>query len=101
MNYELTTVDGKYTRKLTPQDFKTIFSLAVKHGWRPPLHLVQNGMLRLNEVFTMHEAKMLAIALELGVQQGAAMLPPPVVVAIFESIAVLRHGESKIIQVAS
>lgn len=101
MDYKLTTVDGKYSRQLTTQDFKSIFSLAVKSGWRPPASHVHNGSLRLNQVFSMDEASTLAAALERGVQQGVAKLPPQVVVAIFESIAVLRHGESKIVPAPS
>jgi hypothetical protein len=95
MTYELRTLDGKYTRNLTEQDFKTILSLAVRNGWRPSPKHIQNGSLRLNEAFSKEEGKDLAAALERGVQLGAASLPPDVVVAIFESIAVLRRDASK------
>ncbi len=98
MSYELRTLDGKYKRELTEQDFKTILGLAVRSGWKPsPKHL-DGHSLRLNQDFSADEGKALAAALERGVQQGAASLPPQIVVAIFESIAVLRRGAARFVR---
>lgn len=97
MTYELRTLDGKYKRALNDQDFKAILSMALRNGWRPSPKHIHAGSLRLNETFSEEDGKSLAAALERGLQQNMPSLSPEIVVAIFESIAVLRRGASQFI----
>lgn len=98
MAYELRTTDGKYTRRLDTGEFKAILRLALQHGWRPSPKHIQGGSLRLNERFSLEEGKALAAALERSLQYHQASLPPIIMIAIFESIAVLRRSESQFVQ---
>lgn len=98
MAYELRTTDGKYTRRLESGEFKAILRLALQNGWRPTPKHILDGSLRLNERFSLEEGKALAAALERGLQFHQASLPPVIVMAIFESIAVLRRSESQFVQ---
>jgi len=95
MAYELRTVDGKYSRVLSNEEFKTILKLALTYGWRPaPKHL-HHGRLQLNETFSLPEGKALAAAMERGLQHEQATLSPLIVMAIFESIAILRRSNAR------
>jgi hypothetical protein len=94
MSYELRTVDGKYQRVLTNEEFKAILNLALHNGWRPtPKHL-HNNRLWLNEPFHLEEGKAFAAAIERGLQQPQANLSPMLVMAVLECIAILRRSDS-------
>ncbi len=100
MKYELQTTDGKHTRTLTAEDCKAILRIALKSGWRPSPRHLQHGSLRLGEPMSAEESKQLASALERGLQHEMPTLHPEMVVAIFESIAVLRRGAASFVQQA-
>lgn len=94
MPYELKTTDGKYRRLLGNEEFKTILNLALHNGWRPePKHL-HNNRLWLNEPFLLEEGKALAAAIERGLKQPVAQLSPDIIIAVLESIAILRRSDS-------
>ncbi|NJN67308.1 MAG: hypothetical protein HC884_11655 [Chloroflexaceae bacterium] len=95
MAYTLRTVDGKYSRVLSNEEFRTLLKLALKHGWRPAPRHLHHGSLRMSEPFSLAEGKALAAAMERGLQREQAALSPLIVMAVFESIAVLRRSDAQ------
>lgn len=91
MAYVLRTPDGKYERRLSEHEYKTILREALKHGWKPSARHLSGGKLRIADELTTEEAKLFAAALERGIP-GMATISPPLVVAMLESISVLRRG---------
>jgi hypothetical protein len=97
MTYELKTVDGKYTRALNGDDFKTILRIALKNGWQPSSRHLRDGQLRMSIPMNVDEAKALAAAIDRGIKTEGATLLPPVIVAFLECIGVLRRGKARFV----
>ncbi|NJP07973.1 MAG: hypothetical protein HC837_21300 [Chloroflexaceae bacterium] len=91
MNYTVVTLNGKHQRALSNEEFKVILQTAIKNGWRPSAKHVRGGQMRFDQPFDAQEARDLAAALERGLS-AAARFSPAVVVAVLETIGVLRHG---------
>lgn len=99
MPYELRTIDGKYRRVLEHEELKAILNLALHNGWKPaPKHL-RNNRLWLNEPFLLEEGKALAAAIERGLKQPPFPLSPDIIIAVLESIAILRRSDACFVQV--
>ena len=95
MAYKLITPDGRYQRKLSKHECKTILREALRNGWRPsPKHL-QNGTLRIERDFNAEEARLLAAAIERSIP-SMTQISPPLVVTMLESISVLRRGGARL-----
>jgi hypothetical protein len=98
MTYELKTLDGKYTRVLNNDDFKTILRMALKNGWQPSSRHLHDGSLHMSIPMNVEEAKTLAVAIDRVIKTEGATLLPPVIVAFLECIGVLRRGECRFVQ---
>ncbi len=94
MDYRLVSLDGRYERKLTTHECKTIFREALRHGWRPSARHLRNGTLLLEPEFDGSEAQQLAAAIERSIPLMTSV-SPPLVVTMLESISVLRRGGAR------
>lgn len=92
MAYKLITHDGRYERKLSQHECRTILREALRNGWRPSPKYLRNGTLWLEHIFDADEASALAAAIERSIP-SMTKVSPPLVVTMLESISVLRRGE--------
>jgi hypothetical protein len=96
MAYTLTTLNGNRSRELGDDDLKTLLGLALTHGWRPYSHRIHGSELRMDGSLDDIEAMELAAALERGLKRKGTALSPPLMIALLETIAVLRHGATRL-----
>jgi hypothetical protein len=94
MSYKLITPDGRYERRLSNHECRTILREALRNGWRPSSKHLQNGTLRLEHGFDAEEARSLAAAIERSIP-SMTKVSPPLVVTMLESISVLRRGGAR------
>jgi hypothetical protein len=96
MSYTLSTLNQQRHRVLSEDELKSILSVALKNGWQPLPHRVRNNQLDMKGKIDEVEALEMAAALERGLKRHSATLPPPLLVAIMETIGVLRHSAASL-----
>ncbi len=92
MPYRLTTLNKQRTRTFDEAEFKALLRLALANGWRPYPQRVCGTELRLDGDLDEIETLEIAAALERGLKRSGTTLPPPLMMALLETIGVLRHG---------
>lgn len=98
MTYELKTTDGKHSRLISQDEFKSILRMAITNGWKPSSAHIRDKKLQLDAPFSPADSQAFASALERGLQKAMASSPPNFVVMVLESIAVLRRGETQFVR---
>jgi hypothetical protein len=73
-------------------ELKSLLGLALTNGWRPWPHRVQGQDLRMDGDIDEVEALELAAALERALKRKGSAIPPSLMIALLETIGVLRHG---------
>jgi hypothetical protein len=92
MTYKLTTLNKNRSRLMDESELKSLLGLALTNGWRPLPHRIHGNELRMDGDIDEVEALELAAALERALKRKGSGLPPPLMIALLETIGVLRHG---------
>lgn len=90
--YTFVTQNHHRKRTMNEAELKQILSVALKNGWRPLPHRVQSNQLDMNGPISEIESYEISAALERGIKRAAGSMPPPLMIAILETIGVLRYG---------
>jgi hypothetical protein len=90
--YRLTTLNQNRSRQMNDAELKSLLGLALTNGWRPLPHRIQGNELHMEGDIDEIEAMELAAALERALKRKGSELPPPLMIALLETIGVLRHG---------
>jgi hypothetical protein len=98
MPYTIISLDQRRQQHLDDEVFKTLLKIALSSKWKPAPGRVVAGGLRLEKPFSRDEARELAAALEEGLQRRVAWLAPPVVMALLETIGVLRYDGVRFVE---
>lgn len=96
--YTFRSVDQQRWRQLDAEQLYLFLALALKHGWRPSPSRLRGSMLHLDGEIDQIESYDMAAALERGLKREMAQMSPDAIMAIFETIAVLRHGAVRLWQ---
>jgi hypothetical protein len=96
VTYTLTTLNRQRSRVLEETELKSVLRVALSNGWQPLPKRIHGSELRMDGALDEIEAMELAAALERGLKRSAATLPPPLMIAIMETIGVLRHDSTKL-----
>jgi hypothetical protein len=98
MPYILTTLNQNRSRHMDDAELKSLLGLALTNGWRPWPHRIHGGELRMHGDIDEVEAMEIAAALERALKRKGSALPPPLMIALLETIGVLRHGGVRLTQ---
>ncbi len=98
IRYTFRSVDKQRWRQLDAVQLYSFLALALRHGWRPSPSRLRDNLLYLDGEIDQIESYDMAAALERGLKREMAQLSPDAITAIFETIAVLRHGAVRLWQ---
>ncbi len=96
--YIFITTNEKRKRVLDEAELKAVLGVALTNGWQPMPHRIQRNQLHMDGEIDEIEAMELAAALERGLKRKASTMPPPLMIAIMETIGVLRHSASRLVR---
>lgn len=97
MSYLFITLNQQRRRELNDEQMQDILRLALANGWRPWAHRVHGEELRLDGTLDEIEGMELAAALERGLKRQSSSLHPSFMIAVMETIGVLRHSAAQLL----